>query len=139
MILQLVLATLLALATSEKILMQGLPFGTSHHMLLSKIGRELVARGHEVVPKLDFHHVAKPHSHSQVHFVRTTVDSDRVNTTGLKVHTVALPTSREHYANHVLELADQDPLQGTASLFLRLPSHFLDCQSFQLSPTHLLP
>eukprot|EP00045_Choanoeca_perplexa_P013960 m.160932 g.160932 ORF g.160932 m.160932 type:complete len:506 (-) comp16513_c0_seq4:1593-3110(-) len=92
---------LLALTTGvagEKILMQGLPFATSHHMVLSKIGRELVERGHEV------------------HFVRTTVDSDKVNTTGLVVHTVKLPMSKEHYADHTLEIAHEDPLEGAKKI-----------------------
>ncbi|EDQ88647.1 uncharacterized protein MONBRDRAFT_37473 [Monosiga brevicollis MX1] len=84
--------------TPKKILMQGLPFATSHHMVLAKIGRELVARGHEV------------------HFVRSSVDSDRVDTTGLNVHTLQLNSTKEHYAAHVLEIADDEPLEGALKI-----------------------
>ena len=52
----LLLLALATLATGSKILMQGLPFATSHHMVLAKIGRELVQRGHEVLADLDCHH-----------------------------------------------------------------------------------
>eukprot|EP00730_Choanoeca_flexa_P005338 TRINITY_DN11927_c0_g3_i9.p1 TRINITY_DN11927_c0_g3~~TRINITY_DN11927_c0_g3_i9.p1 ORF type:complete len:510 (+),score=121.50 TRINITY_DN11927_c0_g3_i9:64-1593(+) len=92
-------ALLLAVASGKKILMQAMPFATSHHMVLSKIGRELVSRGHEV------------------HFIRSSVDSDKVNTTGLHVHIVKLPMTKEHYGQHVLEISQmEDPLEGTKKI-----------------------
>eukprot|EP00049_Salpingoeca_infusionum_P001683 m.50134 g.50134 ORF g.50134 m.50134 type:complete len:515 (-) comp11136_c0_seq1:339-1883(-) len=77
-----------------KVVAFAFPYGTSHHMVLAKVGRELVARGHEFV------------------LVRTTVDEpDKVDTTGLTIYTVKSSTAKQEMRQMMIEMATMTPAE----------------------------
>lgn len=82
----------------SNIVMFGFPGATSHHMILSKIGRELVERGHKVT------------------FIRTNVDSSRVDVRGLDVYTHKTVYTKEAFSTLSLEMTKVDPLTSLFQL-----------------------
>eukprot|EP00056_Hartaetosiga_gracilis_P005358 m.83981 g.83981 ORF g.83981 m.83981 type:complete len:484 (-) comp12140_c1_seq3:56-1507(-) len=67
-------------------------------MILAKVGRELASRGHEVT------------------LVRSNLDSNKVNTEGLNVHNIQLPTTKDYMEQRLLDIADAEPLDGLSMI-----------------------
>eukprot|EP00043_Microstomoeca_roanoka_P017602 m.184445 g.184445 ORF g.184445 m.184445 type:complete len:514 (-) comp16669_c1_seq1:142-1683(-) len=93
------LCCILACSHAARIAFFGFPRAPSHHMVFSKIGKELASRGHEVI------------------LIRTNLDGKHVNIDGLSTYEVQTDVKPEEMDSLTLELASLDPLAGFFKIF----------------------
>jgi hypothetical protein len=93
-------AAVLGMGTAEKIYGIAYPGGHSHQLILAKIGRELVARGHQFV------------------YIQSSLDALNTNNlTGLTVLTYEAPMSVQEWADVQPKIVELDPTDGVVFIF----------------------